>query len=83
MIDGGWVFDGEKGWKLDPSQAERVRRSTADALARIDARHARLPTCTLCGQRALKLDRFGLCSKISKRHQARRDELAALEGVVQ
>ncbi len=55
----------EKEWVCD--DASRAR--TAAALAEIDRKQAHLPTCALCGQRSLKLDRFGLCSKVSKPHQ--------------
>ncbi|MDF2555769.1 MAG: MPMin1 gp20 [Microbacterium sp.] len=54
----------EKEWEYDDAARARV---TA-ALAEIDANQAHLPTCALCGQRSLKLDRFGLCSKVSQPH---------------
>ncbi|MCC2030638.1 hypothetical protein [Microbacterium allomyrinae] len=81
VVDGGWSTD-EKGWKLDPSQAEHVRKVNAEAMARIDRTHTGYPVCGLCGQRVIKLDRFGLCSKVSQPHQddraaARADEKAA------
>ncbi|MGQ7313398.1 hypothetical protein ACUOFU_16955 [Microbacterium arabinogalactanolyticum] len=42
---------------------------TRDALDRIDAAQADYPTCGLCGQRAIALDKFGLCSKVSQAHK--------------
>lgn len=38
-------------------------------LARIEATQAWMPVCALCGQRAVELDEFGLCSKISTPHK--------------
>lgn len=70
MNDGGWSFDGKDGWTLHPSQTERVRALHAEAMARIDQRNSRLPACRLCGQRALKLDAWGLCSKVTDAHTA-------------
>lgn len=66
--------EAEREWKPDPAV-------TAAALAAIDARQARLPTCWLCDQRSLKFDEFGLCSKVSQPHkdaraEARRDARA-------
>jgi hypothetical protein len=55
-----------------PWSTPRSRAATRADLAAIDARHARHPACRLCGQRALKLDTFGLCSKNTVAHQARR-----------
>jgi hypothetical protein len=63
---GGWEFSGEKGWLLDPSQEERVRRVNAEAMARIDEKQAHYPRCVVCGQRCIRLDQYGTCSKISK-----------------
>jgi hypothetical protein len=54
----------EREWVFDDAARARV----AVALAEIDANQAHLPTCALCGQRSLKLDRFGLCSKVSQPH---------------
>ena len=76
MNDGGWSFSGEKGWILDPSERERVRELNAAVLAEIDVRQSRLPQCALCGQRALRLDKYGLCSKTSDIHQDERKRLA-------
>ncbi len=69
----------EKEWVLDDAARARV----AAELATIDAHHEGKPTCALCGQRANKLDRFGLCSKTSEPHQdwraaARADEKAGV-----
>lgn len=72
LPDGGWKLS-EKGWELDPSQAERVRRVVAKALKRISKQQAlTCPACHLCGQRCIRLDRAGLCSKTTADHQARR-----------
>lgn len=57
-------------WVLD-------REVTVAALAEIDRRQAHHPTCALCGQRALKLDKFGLCSKVSEPHKKWRAETRA------
>lgn len=74
MKDGGWS-NTDKGWVLDPSQAARVRDELAAEMARIDRFHADLPKCTLCGQRCNRLDTFGLCSKVTETHKARRGGL--------
>lgn len=72
MIDGGWRLT-ERGWEIDPSQVERVRKVVSKALKRISKQQAlTCPACHLCGQRALRLDRAGLCSKTTADHQARR-----------
>lgn len=52
----------EEKWTPNP-------QVTRDALDRIDAAQAGYPTCRLCGQRAIALDKFGLCSKTSQAHQ--------------
>lgn len=72
MKDGGWTFDAKDGWKLDPSQVERVRLAWVAASLEIDKRQAGLPHCVLCGQRVRKLDFDRLCSKTDASHQARR-----------
>ncbi|GAA1915080.1 hypothetical protein GCM10009775_04390 [Microbacterium aoyamense] len=74
MPDGGWSFSGEKGWSLDPSQQERVRQVNIAAMARADELQKGSPTCALCGQRALELDEFGLCSKNRGEHKEWRDD---------
>lgn len=57
-------------WVLD-------REVTIAALAEIDQRQAHHLTCALCGQRTLKLDKFGLCSKVSEPHKKWRAETRA------
>lgn len=49
-------------WTLD-------RAVTVAALAEIDERQKHHPKCALCGQRAIRLDTFGLCSKNSEPHE--------------
>ena len=68
----GWTFSGEKGWLLDPSDEARVRACWDEAKARIEERQSRLPTCGLCGERTLRLDKHGLCPRITDAHQAER-----------
>ena len=62
-------------WVSDAASQKRV----ADALAEVDASQAHYPTCALCGQRAVRLDRFGLCSKTSDPHKEWRAEARADE----
>lgn len=57
-------------WTLD-------RATTVAALAEIDEQQKHRPTCALCGQRAIKLDKYGLCSKTSKPHEEWRKEARA------
>ena len=45
------------------------RAVTLAALEEIDHQQAGCPTCALCGQRANRLDKYGLCSKTSEAHQ--------------
>ncbi|ABR10450.1 MULTISPECIES: hypothetical protein [Bacteria] len=52
----------EREWAPD-------RAVTLAALADIDAVQAGAPTCALCGQRAIRLDTYGLCSKTSEQHK--------------
>jgi hypothetical protein len=78
MKDGGWA-NTDKGWVLHPSQQERVRLEHVANMARIDKIQAGYPECALCGQRTIKLDRFGLCSRISEPHKAWRAEALADE----
>jgi hypothetical protein len=78
LRDGGWSTN-DKGWKLDDRRREHVTREYAAISARIDHAHAGYPQCALCGQRVIKLDRFGLCSKDKGEHaewraDMRRDE---------
>lgn len=51
-------------WVLD----DAARAQSAVELEAIDIMQSGLPTCKLCGQRANRLDRFGLCSKTSEPH---------------
>lgn len=74
LKDGGWVST-EKGYVLDPRRRKHVDRVIADAMARADRMHADLPACRLCGQRALRLDAAGLCSKTTDTHKAARGGL--------
>lgn len=60
----------EKDWVPDHSV-------TLAALAEIDARQADAPTCALCGQRVIKLDKFGLCSKVKGEHDEWRADARA------
>lgn len=53
------------------------RDAVAAALAEIDQRQAHHPTCALCGQRAVRLDKHGLCSKNTKPHEDWRKEARA------
>lgn len=71
LPDGGWRMT-ERGWELDPSQVERVRKLTAKALKRIAKAQRSAPACRLCGQRCRALDRAGLCSKVTADHLAAR-----------
>ena len=68
MKDGGWSTS-EKGWVLHPSQVLRVIEVHRAAMERCDLIQTGYPVCALCGQRAIHLDRFGLCSKVSQTHQ--------------
>lgn len=52
----------EKEWHPD-------RSVTRIELEAIDMAHEGKPTCRLCGQRVIRLDSFGLCSKTSDAHQ--------------
>lgn len=56
--------DAKPEWVLDDAAKARA----ASALADVEARQATLSECSLCGQRAARLDRFGLCSKTSEQH---------------
>lgn len=70
MIDGGWRFrDDGRGWELDRSQEDRVRKVVSKALKRIAKAQRSAPACQLCGQRCVRLDRHGLCSKTTGDHQ--------------
>lgn len=71
----------DKGWVLNPLRREHVDRVNRAASAAIDKAQAHYPTCALCGQRCIRLDKYGLCSKDKGEHaawraDARRDEKA-------
>lgn len=70
---GGWSED---GLTIDPRRQEHVRREWAATSARIDKVQGDYPKCP-CGQRALALDKFGLCAKVDVRHQERRGVYSA------
>lgn len=70
---GGWSAD---GLTIDPRRREHLRREWSATSARIDRKHADYLKCP-CGQRAMALDKFGLCSKVDARHQERRGVYAA------
>jgi hypothetical protein len=75
LADGGWS-SAEKGWVLDIRRREHVRRERAAEFARIDQMHAAIyRPCAACGQLAIRLDTFGLCSKTTETHKARRGGL--------
>lgn len=50
------------------------RARAAAALDAVAARQAHLPQCALCGQRSIRLDPYGLCSKTSASHQQYRTQ---------
>lgn len=75
LTDGGWSLT-DKGWVLDVRRQEHVRRERAAELTRIDQMHAAIyRQCAACGQLAIRLDTFGLCSKTTDAHKARRGGL--------
>lgn len=75
LPDGGWSST-EKGWVLDDRRREHVRRERAAEFARIDQMHAEIyRPCVLCGQRSIRLDKHGLCSKTGENHKNRRSGL--------
>lgn len=53
------------------------RAVTLAALEAIDHQQRHFPACALCGQRAVKLDRFGLCSKTTEQHNEWRADARA------
>lgn len=68
----------EKEWVFDDAARARVKAE----LDRIDQMHADYPQCVVCGQRAIRLDKHGCCSKVSDRsepHRQHREEMAAKE----
>ncbi|WP_295821592.1 hypothetical protein [uncultured Microbacterium sp.] len=75
LPNGGWSTT-DKGWKLDDRRREHVAREYAAISARIDRAHADYPKCP-CGQRAIALDKHGLCSKKDIEHDRRRGIYAA------
>jgi hypothetical protein len=73
LPDGGWSPD---GLVLDDRRREHVRREREAEFARIDQMHAAIyRPCAVCGQLAIRLDTFGLCSKNTETHKARRGGL--------
>ena len=61
----------------DPNAWAPTEKGRAQAQAHLDdiARiHTLYPKCSLCGQHAIQLDKFGLCSKISDSHKTWRGE---------
>jgi hypothetical protein len=73
LPDGGWSPD---GLVLDDRRCEHLRRERAAEFARIDQMHAAIyRACAACGQLAIRLDAFGLCSKTTDTHKARRGGL--------
>lgn len=52
----------------------RSRKRVAKALKAIDKQQRHAPACHLCGQRCIRLDRAGLCSKTSTGHVVARRE---------
>jgi hypothetical protein len=77
MKDGGWA-NTDKGWVLDPSQTARVREELAAQMARIDRVTSNYPKCQICGQKCIRLDPAGLCSKVDARHVADRAAFKAV-----
>lgn len=69
------IVDGEV---IDEEPAEKAtewvpdRAVTLAALAEIDLMQAGYPTCVVCGQRCIRLDKYGTCSKVSERSEPHR-----------
>lgn len=64
----------EPTWVYDDAARARV----ASELAVIEQAHAHLPACVVCGQRCIRLDKAGCCSKLSSKsepHRAHREEM--------
>lgn len=57
----------EKEWVPD-------REVTLEQLRIVDMVHEGKPQCRLCGQTVNRLDKFGLCSKVSDPHKEWRGE---------
>lgn len=53
------------------------REVTLEALRVVDMIHEGKPTCRLCGQTVNRLDKFGLCSKVSDAHKEARGDAPA------
>jgi hypothetical protein len=68
------VAEPEKEWHPD-------RAITRAALAEIDAIHSTYPKCVVCGQRCIRLDRYGCCSKVSERSEPHRQHRNEMKGV--
>lgn len=66
----------------DYNPTDLDRAAVQIVLERIAESQSSGPECVVCGQRALKLDRFGTCSKTTTAHQEHRSELEAEENVM-
>lgn len=63
-------------WKLDDAARVRIDR----AYEEIEAVQSTYPQCVVCGQRCIRLDKAGTCSKVSERsepHRNHRTEIRA------
>lgn len=75
-IENGAVMEPEaapeksKDWELDDAARARID----EALAEIDQMQSGYPTCVVCGQRCIRLDKYGTCSKVSERSEPHREE---------
>ena len=58
----------EKEWVYDDAAKARVQA----ALDEIDRNQAGFPQCVVCGQRCIRLDKAGTCSKVSERAEPHR-----------
>lgn len=63
----------ENAW-APTARGREIAQAHLDDIARIHTLH---PKCALCGQHAVTLDRFGLCSKTSDSHKAWRTDARA------
>lgn len=69
IVDGDVIVEepAEKATEWVPDRAV-----TLATLAEIDLMQAGYPTCVVCGQRCIRLDKFGTCSKVSERSEPHR-----------